>query len=318
MPTATRARVAATVRLLALASTANARSYRRLVAPGASPPAFGPRGAFTILQVSDTHVCGAGDDEEPGAVCSGVGADSACSDANTTAFVRRAIAAARPDLVVFTGDNICARAADPFAAMLLAFGPAIDARVPWAAVLGNHDDEGHNLSRAELVAHAAALPGFVATEAMALSPTSAGTLGLHVRANSSAGMVLWLLDSGSAHTARAGALPVSHVQLGWIGTTAARLAVRAGLPPTSALPSLAFLHKPLAQFAALAPPLSGARNEAVSAAYSSAHVLPYLLERAGVRAVFAGHGARARASRRACAPSRSTRSPAPRAARQTT
>jgi hypothetical protein len=45
------------------------------------------------------------------------------------------------------GDNIMQKdCEDPIASLHMAFAPAIEAGVPWAAVLGNHDQEG-NLSR---------------------------------------------------------------------------------------------------------------------------------------------------------------------------
>lgn len=273
-------------------------------------PAFSRSGEFTIMQVSDGHVCDdSGELQRGSSVCSGVDAEDIkrCSSTNSTDFVRRAIEVARPDLVVFTGDNICADALDPFRAMRIAFAPAIDARVPWTATLGNHDDEGRrNVSRIQLIERLAQWPGFVATEAMAMSPVdwvaadalSAGTFAVHVlprqRPNidgsASRGIVLWMLDTGSDSTVRAsGADGISDAQMMWIEQTAAQLAMRSGLPPEAKLSSLAFMHQPLAQFGLVKWPFSGSLNEAVSVPAVSAHVLPSIARDGGVKAVFAGH-----------------------------
>ncbi|KAL0002445.1 hypothetical protein SO802_016226 [Lithocarpus litseifolius] len=67
---------------------------------------------------------------------------AACSDLNTTAFLERMIHAEKPDLIVFTGDNIFASdSTDAAKSLDAAFAPAISSDIPWAAVLGNHDQE---------------------------------------------------------------------------------------------------------------------------------------------------------------------------------
>ena len=49
------------------------------------------------------------------------------------------------------GDNIFGRDSnDPISSMNMAFAPAIDAKVPWVAILGNHDQES-TLSRREVM-----------------------------------------------------------------------------------------------------------------------------------------------------------------------
>ncbi|KAG8466625.1 hypothetical protein KFE25_008004 [Diacronema lutheri] len=264
------------------------------------PLSFSTRGEFTILQVADAHVCDAG------APCLGVPPDDArsCSSANTTSLVRRAIRAARPSLVVFTGDNICALATDPYGAMWRAFAPAIDARVPWTALLGNHDDEGGNATRVELMARISSWPGFEASERMSTwlafagQPLSAGTFAIrvHPRAEGAAGggdgLILWLLDSGSASTARAGSPSLSDEQLVWVGAIAGRLAARAAGAGAARITALAFVHKPLPQFEYVSPAdelFTGERDEEVSPMPGQEHFLEMLAAAGGVRAVFSGH-----------------------------
>ncbi|KAI8572979.1 hypothetical protein RHMOL_Rhmol01G0243200 [Rhododendron molle] len=111
---------------------------------------FSEKGEFRILQVADMHY---GDGETT--PCEDVLPQqvAGCSDLNTTAFLRRMIAAVNPHLIVFTGDNIFGfDATDAASSMNAAFSPAISSNIPWAAVLGNHDQESM-LSRAGVMKH---------------------------------------------------------------------------------------------------------------------------------------------------------------------
>ncbi|KAL9224731.1 hypothetical protein vseg_000740 [Gypsophila vaccaria] len=74
-----------------------------------------------------------------------------CSDVNTTRFVQRLIDAEKPDFLVFTGDNIFGSSTPDAAESLFeVFRPAMESRLPWAAVLGNHDQES-TMNREELM-----------------------------------------------------------------------------------------------------------------------------------------------------------------------
>ncbi|KAG4956824.1 hypothetical protein JHK85_043204 [Glycine max] len=74
-----------------------------------------------------------------------------CSDLNTTQFLKHIIRAENPDFVAFTGDNIFGSSSpDAAESLFRAFGPAMESGLPWAAVLGNHDQES-TMSREELM-----------------------------------------------------------------------------------------------------------------------------------------------------------------------
>ncbi|KAL8059353.1 hypothetical protein ABFX02_03G081300 [Erythranthe guttata] len=110
----------------------------------------GRRGEFRVLQVADMHFA-----DGKTTPCEDVLPQqmAACSDLNTTAFIRRVILAEKPDLIVFTGDNIFGfDATDAAASMNAAFAPAVASNIPWAAVLGNHDQES-TLSRQGVMKH---------------------------------------------------------------------------------------------------------------------------------------------------------------------
>ncbi|KAK9715802.1 hypothetical protein RND81_06G190700 [Saponaria officinalis] len=105
-------------------------------------------GTFKILQVADMHF-GQGlltkcRDVLPSEF-------KYCSDLNTTRFVQRLIDAENPDFLVFTGDNIFGSSTPDAAESLFSvFRPAMESRLPWAAVLGNHDQES-TMNREELM-----------------------------------------------------------------------------------------------------------------------------------------------------------------------
>jgi hypothetical protein len=101
-----------------------------------------PDNTFTIVQFTDTHFTnGAPEDEQ------------------TLALMSAILEAEQPDLVILTGDVIDGgRCTDPAAAWQLAVSPIVARRLPWAAVYGNHDDEGR-LDRLGLMAVQQSIPG---------------------------------------------------------------------------------------------------------------------------------------------------------------
>ncbi|XP_009587984.1 probable inactive purple acid phosphatase 28 isoform X2 [Nicotiana tomentosiformis] len=112
------------------------------------PLHFNSDGTFKILQVADMHYGN-------GMVtrCRDVleSEFNYCSDLNTTQFLRKMIEIENPDLIVFTGDNIFgASATDAAESLFEVFAPAIQSEIPWAAVLGNHDQES-TMNREELM-----------------------------------------------------------------------------------------------------------------------------------------------------------------------
>lgn len=112
----------------------------------ASAPASASASAsFKILQVADLHY--------GTSRCRDVLKSQFrdCSDLNSTRFLRTLIQSENPDFIAFTGDNIFgSTATDAAESLFRAFGPAIESRLPWAAILGNHDQES-TMNRDELM-----------------------------------------------------------------------------------------------------------------------------------------------------------------------
>ncbi|KAI0315885.1 Metallo-dependent phosphatase [Amylostereum chailletii] len=115
-------------------------TFRRGVkpAPPAPPLHFSRDGRFKIMQVADLHfTTTAGKCRDPDTPCEG-GAYNM-----TQSLLSRALDLEKPDLVIFTGDQLNGQKTVLDAKSVLAkFAAEVVARgIPWAAVFGNHDDE---------------------------------------------------------------------------------------------------------------------------------------------------------------------------------
>lgn len=125
-----------------------------LVPPRAPPLHFSHAGKFKILQVADLHY----------SVSQGLCRDtllSPCehSDNLTTSLLSIVISEEKPDLVIFSGDQLNGQGTswDP-KSVLAKFAKAVtDKGIPWAAIFGNHDSED-GLSREDQLTLMKALP----------------------------------------------------------------------------------------------------------------------------------------------------------------
>ncbi|KAL6939593.1 hypothetical protein ACO0RG_003436 [Hanseniaspora osmophila] len=113
-------------------------------------------GRFKIMQIADLHFSvGSGVCRDQFPVV-----DKNCeADNETLNFLNIVLDQEKPDLVVFTGDQImgdeCKQ--DTISAILKVVKPVIDRNIPYAIIWGNHDDEG-SLSRLELSEYVSTLP----------------------------------------------------------------------------------------------------------------------------------------------------------------
>ncbi len=106
---------------------------------------FRPDDTFTIALFTDIHWRGGSEDDSRSAQMMGAVLD-----------------AEQPDLVVLNGDTIDGSYCDdPAGALQNAVAPVVARDLAWAAVFGNHDDEGA-LDRAALMAVMQGLPGCMA------------------------------------------------------------------------------------------------------------------------------------------------------------
>lgn len=107
-----------------------------------------------ILQVADLHFS-----TGPGRCRDSVFRSTRCeADPETVSFVKDVLKLEQPDVAVLTGDQVFGDAApDAETAVLKAVAPFIEAQIPWAAVLGNHDDEG-SMTREQMARYMMTLP----------------------------------------------------------------------------------------------------------------------------------------------------------------
>jgi len=191
--------------------------------------------------------------------------------------------AERPDLVVLTGDFIeGGRCADPVATWLQAVEPFEQRGVPWAAVFGNHDDEG-SATREDLLAAQLGRAGCL-TERGPRSVTGVGNFTLDVLGAGDFVVRLYFFDSGSYATNGPGEYAwIAHDQVCWYR----ELASAARRPALA----LAFLHIPLPEYetAWAAGEAVGSRGEEVCCPALNSGLFAAFHEKGDVLGAFCGH-----------------------------
>ncbi|KAL0729184.1 hypothetical protein Bca4012_025277 [Brassica carinata] len=270
------------------------------------PLRFRDDGTFKILQVADMHY-GVGSITRCRDV---VDAEfDYCSDLNTTRFLRRMIEAERPDLIAFTGDNIFGSSTtDAAESLVQAIGPAIEYGIPWAAVLGNHDQES-TLNRQELMTFLS-LMDFSVSQINPLvgddDDQSAlrlidGFGNYRLRVHGAPGSVLsnstvfdlLFLDSGDRETVQGRRTYgwIKDSQLRWLQDSTRQMTEQghrqsiAGNPP-----ALAFFHIPILEVRDLwYTPFIGQFQEGVSCSVVQSGVLNTFVSMGNAKAAFIGH-----------------------------
>ncbi|KAF9428842.1 hypothetical protein BGZ94_000790 [Podila epigama] len=103
-------------------------------------------GSFKIVQFADIHMATGPH------TCYNAPSEMNCvGDVNTLDMMVRMLEAERPDLVVFTGDNVDGFSSnDAYATILKYSRPVVERGIPWTIIFGNHDEEG-DLSREEMM-----------------------------------------------------------------------------------------------------------------------------------------------------------------------
>ncbi|KAI6705560.1 hypothetical protein NL676_008522 [Syzygium grande] len=260
---------------------------------------FRENGEFKILQVADMHYADGKTtpcrDLLPSELAS-------CSDLNTTAFIRRMILAEKPDLVVFTGDNICSDATDAARSLEYAFSPAISASIPWAAVLGNHDQES-TLSREGVMKHTASLNHTLSQ----VNPTGVdvidgfGNYNVEVQGVEGSGfenksvLNLYFLDSGDYSTVPSisGYGWIKPSQQLWFQRTSMKLQKAYMSKPEAQeapAPGLVYFHIPLPEYASVdSSNYTGVNQDGISSPSVNSGFFTTMVEAGDVKAVFTGH-----------------------------
>ncbi|XP_038880170.1 probable inactive purple acid phosphatase 28 isoform X2 [Benincasa hispida] len=275
------------------------------------PLRFRSDGTFKILQVADMHFANGVNTR-----CQDV-LDfefKHCSDLNTTRFFKRMVEVENPDFIAFTGDNIFGPStADAAESLFKAFRPVIEYQVPWAAILGNHDQES-TMTREELMSLISLMDYSVSQTNPHFSnfPSNGdqiirnidgfgnydinvyGALGSHL-ANSSV-LNLYFLDSGDRAIVQGTQTYgwIKESQLMWLRDVSQIF--QELFPSMDAFaaqgkpPALTFFHIPIPEIRSLYyKKIVGQFQEGVACSSVNSGVLQTLVAMGDVKAVFMGH-----------------------------
>jgi hypothetical protein len=238
---------------------------------------FRPDGRFTIVQITDVHW-----------------RNGDALDRMSRALIERVLDDERPDLVMLTGDIVEAwEAPDPCAAFLAVAAPAEERGIPWAAVFGNHDDEG-KASRQELL-RAQRRGAHCLTEGGPPALTGVGNYVLRILSSGGEELAaaLYCLDSNAYDRRGIGKYAwIASDQIAWFRAMSRRLAgERQARGAVGPLPALAFFHIPLPEYAEVwtSEVCRGHRHETVCAPALNSGLFVALLDAGDVMGTFVGH-----------------------------
>lgn len=203
--------------------------------------------------------------------------------------INEVLDAEKPDLVIFTGDIIYSAPAEK--GMKTVLEPVADRRIPFGAVYGNHDDE-QGMSREELLEVIESVPYNLTARTKAISGITNYTIPVKTADGKKTGAVLYCLDSHAYSELDdiKGYDFLKPDQILWyIRQSIAYTRKNAGIP----LPSLAFFHIPLPEFAEAAVSeeavLIGTRMEKVCAPSLNSGMFAAMKTMGDILGVFVGH-----------------------------
>lgn len=249
-------------------------------------------GKFKILQVSDLHLStGLGNcrDPEPPP-----GNNEKCeADPRTLDFIRATLKTEEPDLVILSGDQINGETSPHSQSALFKFANVfIQAKIPYAAIFGNHDNEGSIASREVLMQLLETLP-YSLSESGPATIDGVGNYYIEVLArgtSSHPALTLYLLDThGYSPDERQfrGYDWLKKSQIDWFKTTAQNLR-SSHAQYTHKHMDMAFIHIPLPEYRNSPIPGSGSLLEPPTAPGFNSGFKDALVEE-GVLAVSCGH-----------------------------
>jgi len=111
---------------------AHARYSLDLVTPLATPPRFSKEGKFKIMQIPDLHFSVSHGE------CRDTLKSPCVGDTDTIDLLSKMLDEEKPDMVVFTGDQLNGQDTSWDAKSVIAkvTGPIIDRKIPWTAIFG--------------------------------------------------------------------------------------------------------------------------------------------------------------------------------------
>ena len=167
---------------------------------------FNKDGKFKIMQISDTQ-------------------DIDIPREAMIMFMEKALDAEKPDLVVFTGDQLAGgkikTAEGVYAGIKAILQPVVDRGIPFTFVFGNHDnDDGCPVSRDEQFAYYQTFPGCLAYDAVPeMYGTGTHNLPIYASEGSETKFNLWMIDSNDYDRVNGGYDYVHQDQIDWYEKT---------------------------------------------------------------------------------------------------
>lgn len=254
----------------------------------------GKDGKFKIIQISDAHLStGVGACRD--AIGPGNQPSPSCeADTRTLEFIEQVLDDEKPDLVVLSGDQTEGPAApDTQTAILKMVAPLIERSIPYAAIFGNHDDEGkRSMPRAAQMALIETLP-FSLSQAGPEKAEGVGNYHVEVLAAGSqnSALTLYMLDTHSLtpdEKRYKGYDWLKPGQIDWFRDTAQSLK-KAHSKYSHIHMDMAFIHIPLPEYGDKGNIIAGGKwKEGVTAPGYNSHFYDALVE-TGVVAIGCGH-----------------------------
>ena len=250
---------------------------------------FSEGGRFKIVQFTDTHLS----DFEPGDKGESqevMARRATMMRADLFAAIRSILDAERPDMVIFTGDNVLVpgQTHDRLRDLV---EPAVERKIPWALVMGNHDTEFTKICQRDLMAFLETLPfSLCACGPVALG--GGGNYVLPVMAHGSTRVVaaIYCMDSGDYADEKisSGYAWFRFETVEWFRKQSQELTAANGGCP---LPALAFFHIPFPEFheAFSSGHFVGSKMEEVCCPKLNSGMFAAMRESQSVAGAFVGH-----------------------------
>ena len=159
-------------------------------------------------------------------------------------FMEKALDAEKPDLVVFTGDQLAGgkieTAEGVYAGIKAILQPVVDRNIPFTVTFGNHDNDGDcPVSRDEQFAYYQTFPGCLAYDAVPeMYGTGTHNLPIYASDSNEIKFNLWIVDSNDYDEVNGGYDYVHQDQIDWYEKTSKELEKKAG----HLVPSIVFQH----------------------------------------------------------------------------
>ena len=250
---------------------------------------FSNGGRFKIVQFTDTHLSDfeARDKGESQEVMT---QRATKLRIELFATIRGILDAERPDMVIFTGDNVLVPG-QTYDRLRELIEPMVERRIPWAISMGNHDTEFTKKSQRDMMAFLETLPFSLCV----CGPSVLGGGGNYVvpvLAHGSARVVaaIYCMDSGDYADAKLsdGYAWFSFEKVAWFRKQSQELTTaNAGIP----LPALAFFHIPFPEYkeALSSGRAVGFKREEVCCPKLNSGMFAALVESQSVMGAFVGH-----------------------------